>query len=79
MGNQAFQVALRTIEDARPIGHPQPGIQPMDYAYHYGLSLGYSLALDNLRTLAKIVESKPIEATFAHNPDMPDQPDSQIR
>lgn len=73
INSQAFQVALRVIEDAKPIGIPGAGTQPTDYAYNYGLALGYSMALDNLRNLATIVQQHQVEATFAHNAENPNE------
>jgi hypothetical protein len=67
INSQAFRVALRVIEDAKPIGIPAAGTQPTDYAYNYGLALGYVMALDNLRNLATLVENKAVEATFTYN------------
>lgn len=69
--DSTFKVALRTIEDAKPVGIPQPGTQPMDFAFNYGVMLGYTMALDNLRSLAEAAEHKEVEATFAHNPEQP--------
>ncbi|MEI8280775.1 MAG: hypothetical protein WCG75_00075 [Armatimonadota bacterium] len=71
INSQAFQVALRVIEDAKPIGIPGAGTQPTDYAYNYGLALGYSMALDNLRNLANIVQQQQVEATFTYSAENP--------
>ena len=71
--SQAVRIALRVIEDAKPIGIPTAGTQPTDYAYYYGLALGYSMALDNLRNLATLVENKNVEATFEHNAENPSE------
>lgn len=57
-------MALRIVSDSIPIAVPQPGTKESDIVFAAGVSLGYSLALDNLRKLAAEGEPEEPEARF---------------
>ena len=57
-------MALRIVADSIPIAMPQPGCKESDIVFAAGVSLGYSMALDNLRKLAQDGETDEPEARF---------------
>lgn len=57
-------MALRIVADSVPIAMPQPGCKESDIVFAAGVSLGYSMALDNLRRLANDGSNDEPEARF---------------
>lgn len=56
-------MALRIVSDSIPIAMPSPGSKESDIVFAAGVTLGYSLCLDNLRKLAQSPDEEP-EARF---------------
>ena len=57
-------MALRIVADSIPIAMPQAGCKESDIVFSAGVSLGYSMALDNLRKLASSGAEEEPEAKF---------------
>lgn len=54
-------MALRIVADSIPIAMPAPGSKESDIVFAAGVTLGYSLCLDNLRKLgANNVDDEPV-------------------
>jgi hypothetical protein len=58
-------MAMRIVADSIPIPMPAANSKESDIIFAAGVSLGYSMALDNLRRLAAAPKDEEPEARFA--------------